>query len=124
MISLRGDSTSLEGVDLILHQRDQRRDHDRRSLEQSRRKLEAKAFASARRHYSQRVLPTKKRLHQSFLAGAKLRKTELLFKLTNQIIHGESTKTIRRKTDSGRSIEEATSSSKRNAKVRPMTAAV
>ena len=45
-----------ELADLVLHQRDQRRDHDGQAVEQERGQLVAERLAAAGRHHDQRVL--------------------------------------------------------------------
>ena len=42
--------TSVEGVDLVLHQRDERRDHQRRATQEPRGDLEGEGLAGARGH--------------------------------------------------------------------------
>ena len=51
----RGNVSRGEGIDLILHQRDQRRDDDRDAAEAERRYLEAKRLASAGGHHDQAI---------------------------------------------------------------------
>ena len=64
-------------VHLVLHQRDQRRDHDRDALEHQRGKLVAQRLAAARRHDDQAVLPGERRRDGLFLAFEKLPKAEV-----------------------------------------------
>ena len=62
-----------QGRHLILHQRDQRRNHQPGPRAQHRRQLIAKRFSSARGHQHQRIAPTKNRAHDLFLPGPKVR---------------------------------------------------
>ena len=64
------DPAPLQEVDLILHQRDQRRDHDRHPVEQQRRQLIAEALARSGREDGQRGPPGEERLDDSFLSRA------------------------------------------------------
>ncbi len=52
-----GDPPGAKRVHLVLHQGDQRRDHDRGAVEQERRKLEAERLARARGHHRHEVPP-------------------------------------------------------------------
>ena len=65
-----GDVPRGERVDLVLHQRDERRDDHRRALQQQRRQLEAQALARARRHHHQRVAPLDDGADDPLLPGA------------------------------------------------------
>ena len=60
----------LQEVDLILHQRDQRRDDDRHPVEQQRRQLVAEALAAAGREDGERRPPGEERLDDLLLARA------------------------------------------------------
>jgi hypothetical protein len=51
----------LEGIDLVLHQGDERRDHDVGRLAHERRQLVAEALAAARGHHDQRVAAGERR---------------------------------------------------------------
>ena len=53
----RGNAVGAQGIHLVLHQRDQRRDHQRQPLEPQRRQLVAERFAAARGHQDQGVVP-------------------------------------------------------------------
>ena len=64
------DALADEEVDLILHQRDQRRDDDRDAVEQERRELIAEALAGARREDRERGAARQQRLDDLLLAGA------------------------------------------------------
>ena len=59
-----------EEVDLVLHQRDQRRDDDRHAVEHERRELVAEALAAAGREDGQRRAAGEQRLDDLLLAGA------------------------------------------------------
>ena len=65
-----GDPAAREEVDLILHQRDQRRDHERQPVQQQRRQLVAEALAGAGREDRERGPPGEERLDDSLLPGA------------------------------------------------------
>ena len=56
-----GDAALAQHVELIFHQRDQRADDDRRSLEQQRRQLIGQALARARCENCQRIFAVKTR---------------------------------------------------------------
>ena len=64
------DADRLEGLDLVLHERDQRRDHER-AADLERGQHVAEALASARRHHAERVLRSE-RLKHLRLAGAEV----------------------------------------------------
>ena len=68
---LRVDSAPLQEVDLILHQRDQRRDHDRHPLQQQRRQLIAEALARPGRKDRERRSACEQCLDDLLLPGAK-----------------------------------------------------
>ena len=55
---------------LVLHERDQRRDHDREPIHDQRGNLEAERLARSRRHHRERVAPGQQRPDGGFLAGA------------------------------------------------------
>ena len=65
----RVDALADEGVDLILHQRDQRRDDDRDAVEQQRRQLVAEALAGAGREHRERRAAGEQRLDDALLTG-------------------------------------------------------
>ena len=67
-----GDALLDEGVDLILHQGDQRRDDEREAWEDQRRNLEADGFARARRHGGERVVPCEQAFDHGRLCGPKI----------------------------------------------------
>ena len=68
----RVDALAREEVDLILHQRDQRRDDDRHAVEQQRGQLVAEALARAGREDRERGAAGEQRLDDLLLAGAEL----------------------------------------------------
>ena len=61
---------------LVLHQRDQRRHHDRQTVHDQRGDLEAERLARARRHHGERVPARQERLDHSFLARPEPLETE------------------------------------------------
>ena len=65
-----GDAPRREGVHLVLHQRDERRDDHRRPPRHQRGQLEAEAFARPRRHDDERVAPLQHGAHHALLPGA------------------------------------------------------
>ena len=67
-----GDTLRLQGVDLVLHQGDERRDDQRAALAEDRRQLKAKGLAAAGRHHRQDVAPRQHRFDNGGLAGAKI----------------------------------------------------
>ena len=67
----RLDAASLQEVDLVLHQRDQRRDDDRHAVEHQRRQLVAEALAAAGRKDGQRRPAGQQRLHDPLLTRPK-----------------------------------------------------
>ena len=67
----RRHAGGLEGHDLVLHQRDQRRNHQRNAFQHQRRQLIAYGFSRARGHHAQHVVPAEQLVHQPLLALAK-----------------------------------------------------
>ncbi len=65
------DALADQRVDLVLHQRDQRRDDDREAVEQHCRQLVAEALAGPRREHGQRRAPREQCLDDLPLTGAK-----------------------------------------------------
>ena len=65
-------------VDLILHQRDERRDDDGHTVEQERRQLVAEALAEPGREHRQRAAARKQRLDHLGLPRAKRTQAEAL----------------------------------------------
>ena len=73
----RVDPASLQEVDLILHQRDQRRHHDRHPLQQQRRQLVAEALARAGREDGERRSPARSASTTCSCPGRKASKPNL-----------------------------------------------
>ncbi|MNF79222.1 hypothetical protein D3C84_614300 [compost metagenome] len=69
----------VEGGDLIVHQRDQRRHHHRHTIAQQRRHLEAQRLAAAGGHQHQGVAPLAQTLDDARLIAAKSVVTEYVF---------------------------------------------
>jgi hypothetical protein len=61
-----------QGIDLIFHQRNQRRDHHCEAVELLRRNLIAQRFAHAGRHHHQRVFALQDVIDDDFLQTAKI----------------------------------------------------
>ena len=73
-VQLRGrDAAFAQSVDLILHQRNERRHDDRDVVFQQRRHLIAERFAAAGRHDDETVASGKRRVHRFFLKRAECR---------------------------------------------------
>ena len=73
-----GDALGLQGVDLILHQGDERRNDQRAALPEHRRQLVAEGFAAAGGHDRQNVAPFQHRFHYGGLTGPKIAVPEAL----------------------------------------------
>ena len=73
-----GDARVPQRHDLILHERDQRRDDERHSRQQKGGQLIAEAFPAARRHHAERVAPGKHRVDQRLLSRTECRKAKIL----------------------------------------------
>ncbi len=67
-----------ERLDLVLHQRDQRRDHHREVVAQQRRQLVAERLARAGGHHHEHVAARESRLARLALAGPEAREAKLL----------------------------------------------
>ena len=65
-------------VDLVLHERDERRDHHRQLREHERRYLVAERFAAAGRQDDERVAPREDRLDRRFLSRTECRIAEVI----------------------------------------------
>ena len=65
-----------EKIDLVLHQRDQRRDHDRQPVEQQRRQLVTEAFAAAGGKNRQRRTPGQQPADHLLLSRPEIAKAE------------------------------------------------
>ena len=70
------DPVALELGDLVAHQRDQRRHHNRQPVAQQRRQLVAQRLTAAGRHHRKHVAPAEDRFDDLGLAGPELRKAE------------------------------------------------
>ncbi len=70
----------LGGADLVVHQRDQRRDDEHRPLERQRRHLVAERLARAGRHHGERALAGHDAVDHVFLDAAKVREAERVAK--------------------------------------------
>ena len=66
----RRDAAAGELVHLVLHERDERRDDERRARQHQRRELEAERLAGARGHDGEEIPPRERRPHDLFLARA------------------------------------------------------
>ena len=75
-----GDPVALQEIDLVLHQRDQRRDDDGRPLEQQRRQLVAQALAGPGRKDGKRRASREERLDDLLLPRPKRLEAECLSK--------------------------------------------
>ena len=73
-----GDARVPQRHDLILHERDQRRDDERHPRQQQGGQLIAEAFPAARRHHAERVAPGKHRVDQRLLSRTECRKAKIL----------------------------------------------
>ena len=67
----RGNARALERCDLILHQRDERRDDERDARQEQRGDLIAERLAPARRHDAQRIAPRENGVDEFLLPRAK-----------------------------------------------------
>lgn len=75
------------GCDLILHQRDERRNHQRHPREKGRRQLIAERLPLPRRHDGHRIAPSQHGANDVLLARPERRKPEPFVELSSQIIH-------------------------------------
>ena len=73
------DAGLIQRADLILHQRDERRDDERQSGQRERRDLIADGLAGAGRHDAERVAPGKNGLHELVLSRTEAVVAEVLF---------------------------------------------
>ena len=85
----RRDLSLLQAGDLILHQRDERRDDQGQPGQEGRRQLIAERLALPGRHDRHRIAPSQHCANDLLLARPKLRKPELFAELSSQIIHDE-----------------------------------
>ena len=72
------DAAALQGIHLILHQRDQRADHDGHTFHHHRRKLVTQRLSTARGHDHQGVTPRQDVRHHGFLTIQEFAKAEVL----------------------------------------------
>jgi hypothetical protein len=77
-------------LDLILHQRDQRRDHDRQPAGDRRGELIAQRFARPRRHNAQHVLAAQDVLDHLPLGRAELIKAEEVLEVLTKVHHRDA----------------------------------
>ena len=70
------EAEARHGVHLILHERDQRRDHEHRAVEQSRRQLVSERLARARGHQGNAILAGQHRFNDFALPWPELVKPE------------------------------------------------
>ena len=82
-----GDAPFAQGVHLILHQRNQRRNHDAVSGTQQKRQLVAKRFSSTGRHDDAKVIPREYLTYDLLLVGEKSIETEIPFQCGCHFIH-------------------------------------
>ena len=73
------NSAALERVDLVFHERDQRRDDDGGAFEQERGQLVAKRFAAAGRHHDERIGAAGDRVDHFLLGIEKLPEAKIFF---------------------------------------------
>src|SRR3984893_906598 len=87
-----GNSTGLQLLHLIAHQRDQRRDDDGEPRAHDRGQLIAKRFARSRRHDRENIFPREHRFENFLLAWPEAGKAEnafqRLFRLVHLRVHG------------------------------------
>ncbi len=83
------DLPLLQPSDLILHQRDERRDDQGQPGQEGRRQLVAERLALPGRHDRHRIAPGQHGPNDLFLAWPKLCEAELFAELSSQIIHDE-----------------------------------
>ena len=71
------DAAAVQLIDLILHQRDERRDYDRHPRQHDGGKLIAKRLPRSRRHDGEHVCAAEYRIDDAFLAGSELKMSEV-----------------------------------------------
>src|SRR5258708_714345 len=74
----RGDVSPIQFVHLVLHQRDERRDNERRARQHHRRELIPERLAEARRHDREHVASAQHGSHDAFLCRTEPAVTEML----------------------------------------------
>ena len=82
-----GDAGFLQRRHLVLHQRDQRRHHQRHAVAQQGRDLVAQAFAAAGGHQHQRVAAVGDMLDDVALHAAERRVAESVLKYRERVLH-------------------------------------
>ena len=82
-----GNLALSQALDLILHQRNERRNHQRQAGQQRRRELIAERFPLAGRHDRHGVAAGQYRPHDLELAWPELRQAELFLELSSEIVH-------------------------------------
>ena len=84
----RGDAVILEQPHLILHERDQRRDHDAQPGLEHSRQLKAERLAAAGRHEREHVFARQHIAHDVLLAGTEMLESENAVQCCGQVGHG------------------------------------
>ena len=87
----RFDPEAFGAPHLVLHQRDQGRDDDRRAMPRQRRQLVAERLAGTGRHDRQRMLAANGAFHHLLLHAAKMGKAETL---VEKLMHAGHSRTI------------------------------
>src|SRR2546426_1898891 len=85
----RRDFSLLHAGHLILHECDERRNHQGQPGQESSRQLIAERLTLPGRHDRHRIAPSQHSANDFLLAKPKLCKPELFAELSSQIIHGE-----------------------------------
>ncbi len=85
------DAAPVQLVHLVLHQRNQRRDDNRRAGQEEGGQLKAERFTGTGRHDREDVVPLDHGAHEIFLTGTKRRVAEKALKIREQIDHSRST---------------------------------
>ena len=83
----RAQANRIGAADLVVHQRDQRRDDQRGPVARDRRQLVAKRLACAGRHHRERVLASHDPFHDRFLDAAKMVEAEDAFEELVRVGH-------------------------------------
>lgn len=79
-----------QALDLVLHESNERRNNQGQPWQKRRRQLVAERLSLTGRHDRHDIAPGQDRADGLLLSRPKLRKAELLFKLSSEIVHGES----------------------------------
>ncbi|HYE84737.1 MAG TPA: hypothetical protein VEA16_00175 [Vicinamibacterales bacterium] len=72
-----GHPTPVQLVDLIFHQRDERRDHDRHAREQDGGQLVTQRLSGSCRHHREHVVTGEDRIDDALLPGPEMQMTEV-----------------------------------------------